>query len=64
MSEKELLALEWLFRMAGHTAHMGYAMTIQDMLDARGVDIAVSDRAPMREEWPAPYRPRYQRTRP
>lgn len=59
MSEKELLALEWLFRMAGHSAHLKYAQTIQDMLIDRGVQVDVTYRTPERDGWPAPYRPRY-----
>lgn len=52
-TDKELLALEWLFRMAAHSAHIEYAMTIQDMLIDRGVQVDVTYRAPLRDGWPS-----------
>lgn len=61
MTEKELLALEWLYRMVCHSAHIEHAMVIQDILIDRGVDVCVQHRTPLREEWPKPYRARRSR---
>jgi hypothetical protein len=60
MSEKEWLALEWLYRMACSGQNTRYALTIQDMLIDRGVNVCVQHRVPLRDGWPGwpkDYRP-------
>jgi hypothetical protein len=52
MTEKELLALEWLHRMACSGFNCRYAIVIQDMLTDRGVQVDVTDRVPLRDGWP------------